>query len=177
MYEKVSDPADPRRCQTVTAYGQCLMIAVEGQQYCHVHARALNHAVEKEAVKNYRLQRWQQRVSEFAENDQVKSLREEIGITRMLLEEMFGFCTNSTELLLYSGRIADLVMKIEKLVVSCHRLEERTGLLLDKQAVVHLASSIVAIIGHEISDADVLERIAGEIAGVILKQSMEKGEL
>jgi hypothetical protein len=125
--------------------------------------------VNNAAIRNYRLQRWRQRVGEMADSSSVKSLREEIGILRVVLEEMLNQCTDTTELLLYSHRISDLVMKVEKLVTSCDKLENRLGLLLSKDAVLQLATTYVQIINNHVTDPEVIESISTEMLEVTEK--------
>jgi hypothetical protein len=135
-----------------------------------------NHAMKKkeEASKRlYRLAKWQGRINEIADHEGVKSLREEIGILRMMLEETMGRCQDQTDLLLYSSKISDLVMKIEKVVSSCHRLEASTGMLLDKAAALHLASVMVEIISEYVNDDSAIDSIAGKIVQAIGSQQSE----
>jgi len=130
-----------------------------------------NKAIEaqnRESVRNYRLTKWENRVRDFAKSGGVKSLREEIGILRMVLEETINKCENNVDLLLYAHKISDLVLKIEKLVSSCHRLENSMGMLLDKSAALHLAGQIVEIIGNHITDSDIVDNVANDIARVLL---------
>lgn len=152
------------RCTATHKHIQCPYIKVEGANGCPRHSAVHDHIrEERENLKNYRLTKWKHRVGELANTPNVKSLREEIGILRMILEEMLEGCNDRIELLLYSSRISDLVMKIEKLVVSCDKLENRMGLLLDKQSVLFLATQYIEIINNHIEDVTVLESINEEI--------------
>lgn len=163
----VTEDDDPSRCQANAASGQCRMIAVEGRPYCRVHAGPGNRTASREEQRNYRLSKFQARVEAFADNDQIKSLREEIGITRMLIEELVNQCNDNTQLVLHSNRISDLIMKAEKLVTSCHRIEASTGLLLDKGAIMQLANVLVDIISRYIKDETHLNRISTQIIQAI----------
>lgn len=160
---------DPRRCQANTANGQCLIQAVKDSSYCVMHGGSGQDKSNKEKMlKQYRLAQWQQRVDEFSDSSSVKGLREEIGISRMLLETVILQCKDATDLLLYSSKITDLVSKIEKLVVSCNRLESSMGMMLDKTAALHLASQIVSIISEHVTDGSVIDVIANDITLAIL---------
>jgi len=156
------DPND--RCKATVKDGQCPYLSHAGTQHCPMHGSHTTIAAENlEVQRNYRLKRWQQRVNEFANNDQVKSLKEEVGILRMMLEEMINKCTDTTDLMLYAHRISDLVMKIERVVVSCDKLENRMGLLLSKDAVLQLAGTYVNIINTHVEDATIIELISEEM--------------
>lgn len=172
--EKVSDPADPRRCQCMVKSQQCPFKAEEGLTVCAMHKASADQNEEIKNANMYRLAKWQARVNEFAENDKVKSLRDEIGISRMLLEEIISKCDDSNSLILYSTKIADLVTRIEKLVSSCHRLESATGMLLDKSTALGIGMKIVDIISKYINDEAVIEKIGNDIVKDILCYSPVK---
>ena len=165
---------DPCRCQGVTGKGQCQIRAIEGSNFCPMHAGAGSRTLEREKLRNFRLTKWQGRINEFADNDAAKSLREEIGILRMMLEESLNKCRDSHDLILSSGRISDLVLKIEKLVVSCHRLEEKTGMLLDKTAILQLAGTIIECIAKHNIPEDVLSKISDEIIVAVASVKTEQ---
>lgn len=169
-YQRVSDPASPARCQGVTPKGQCQMVRMPQSQFCRAHVGCI--ANKGAAMRNYRVGKWQQRMEELADNNQVKSLREEIGVCRMMLEEIVNRCGDGQELVMFSNKIADLVMKIEKLVVSCHKLEERTGMLLDRTSALYLATRIVDLVGREVTDEEALNRIASGIVDAIVTSKM-----
>ena len=148
------------RCIITVKHGQCPYLKSGEGNYCEQHGANKGRLTKSNEIqRNYRLQRWQQRISDFADNDQIKSLREEVGILRMMMEEMLNKCESTTDLLLYSSRIADVAMKIEKLVVSCDKLENRMGMLLSKRAVLQLAGEYVQIINMHITDPEVMEQI------------------
>lgn len=158
------------RCEATVKSGQCPYKKARGTNHCEMHgANSGENARRVEVARNYRLQRWQQRVGELADNQSIKSLREEVGILRMLLEEMLNQCETSLDLLLYSQKMSDLVMKIEKLVTSCDKLENRMGLLLDKNSVLQLAATYVQIINNYVPDPDIIESISQEMAQVTLQ--------
>jgi len=160
---------DPNRCQGVGQGGQCPFKAEEGSKFCLRHGgNKAEGSRNKAIVRNYRLTEWRARVFEFADNDQIKSLREEIGILRMTLEAVLNACRSNTDLLIQSNRINMLTDKVERLVVSCHKLEERTGALLDKQAILSLADQLVTIIG-ECVPPDKLTSVAEKIITTIVK--------
>lgn len=172
-FERVA-PDDPRRCQATFKLGQCPYKAVDGASNCPMHGgNSTVRAQEAQNKKMYRLAKWKERMSEFADDANVKSLREEIGILRILMEETVNMCQDSQTLLMYSSKISDMAMKLEKLVSSCHRLEASTGMLLDKQAALQLASVIVKIIGEHVTDEDKIDAISSEIITAIVQTRLE----
>lgn len=170
--------SDPERCQGIIAHGQCDHKAIPGKQFCAVHISSTLRHEERKSQRNYRIAKYQARLEEFADNSQVKSLREEIGLLRMLMEEQMNSCQSQTDLLIASSKISDLVLKIEKVVTSCHRLEKSTGALLDKSAAIQLTSTFVQIIAEEVNDTEVVERISNRMISEIqnLKPSSLDGD-
>lgn len=152
------------RCIATVKSGQCPYCKEGGTDYCPMHGA--NKGIIKangEVQRNYRLTRWKDRVGQLADNDQIKSLREEIGILRMIMEEILNKCEDSTDLLMASHRISDVAMKIEKLVISCDKLESRMGQLLSKTAIVQLAGTYVQIINNHVNDPEIIEQISEEM--------------
>lgn len=111
----------------------------------------------------YRLQVWQQRLSEFSESSDAVSLKQEIGILRVTLEAILNKCTKSSDLLLYSNKISDLAVKIEKLISSSHRIERTLGTLMDKTTALSFAESVVEIITEFIEDPAAIDAISNRI--------------
>ena len=151
-----------QRCHgSALKYGQCPFLKEEGSDYCIRHGG--HHAAKnkkEQALRNYRLTKWKARVGELAESDGIKSLREEVGILRVIMEEMLNKCEDANDLLLYSTRMADLVMKIEKVVVSCDKMEGKMGMLLHRDSVLQLAGEFVTIISEHIDDMSVIDEIS-----------------
>jgi hypothetical protein len=149
-YERVKDD-DPRRCQSNNSRGQCQIAKAPGSDYCILHGGHRNNQ-KKQRLNNYRLDKWHQRVNEMANSDGIKSLRDEIGILRMVLEEQLNQIQDATQLIVMSHAISDLILKIEKVVFSCHRIEKSMGDLINRSDVVNLASQIIGILEAELAD-------------------------
>ena len=160
--DKIHHPNE--RCESTVKSGQCPFLKIQGTNKCVMHGANKTSLVHKNEVKrNYQLKRWQQRVAELADSDTIKSLREEIGILRMVMEEILNKCDDSFDLLMNSQRISDVAMKIEKLVVSCDKLEGRMGQLISKRAIIQLASDYVRVINNHIQDPETIEAISVEL--------------
>jgi hypothetical protein len=153
--ERINDPADADRCQAMDAYGQCRNKAVKNGTVCMVHGGDKQlQSQELTKIRNFRLTKWQAQLDAKTDSSVIKSLREEIGILRILLEERMNRCDDVTDLMLQSGPISDLVMKIERVVGSCHKLEGSMGQLLDKQALLNFASNVITIISEVLDGQD-----------------------
>ncbi len=164
-WERIKDEDDPRRCQGVRpSQGQCTNVRVEGSEYCPAHGgNKAFQAAEKAGLRNYRLTKFKQRIQELGTSSHIISLRDEIGILRILIEEKINRCDDEVDLIMMSGPLSDLLMKSEKLVTSCNRLETKLGGLLDKTKVIQLAQTIVQIISKHLNDEQLLEAISEDI--------------
>ena len=164
------DENDPNRCVASDRNGQCEYKAVEKDdgkgyfKYCPRHNHQAAKIYENEKIRNYRLDQHRSRVNEFADNEQVKSLREEIGICRLLLETTFNRFKTDTELVMGSNKIQSLVSDIDKLVNSCHKLEISTGQLLDQEVLKEISNAIIKIVAEETSP-----EVSGKIGGRIME--------
>ena len=161
MAEKVTDHADPERCQAVTKNGQCPSRSTPERKYCLAHGGTPD---TRTGLRNYRLTKWRSVVEEQAASPAIKSLRDEIGILRVLMQERLNRIDDTNDLILQSGPISDLVLKIERLVAYCHRLEGSLGQTLDKTAVLNFAGIVIGILQTALSDQPkVLAIVADEI--------------
>ena len=157
----------PLRCQYVHPQGQCVNKVVPGTERCPLHVATSANLLKESIKRNYRLAKLQDRVNDFADNPQVKSLREEVGILRLVLEEIVNRCQDGSDIILFAPRISEMVLRIEKLVSSCHRLEHQTGLLIDKAGAINIAIQIIEKVSVHVTDPDVLEKIGNDIELII----------
>ncbi len=162
--KRVPYAEDPNRCQSNDSRGQCWNQAIPPSEYCPVHgANNAIAAAERASLTNYRLTKWNAQLQRMSTNPGIKSLRDEIGILRMIMEEKLNQCGTPAELMLQSGPLSDLVMKITAVVKSCHSLEGSMKQLLDKQAILQFAGTVITIITNHIEDEEVIGKIAKEI--------------
>ncbi len=169
IHRKVKED-DPNRCQSVMGgKGQCNNAQVPGSLVCMIHGGGQqNNKNIAEAKRNYRLTIYRDRVNAFADNEQVKSLREEIGITRLMLESLMERCPDLEDLLLRSDQISKIVTQITSLVMCCQKLEEKSGSLLDKTQLFVISEAFVKIISDHVTDPDALEVISNKIQQVLI---------
>jgi len=131
-------------------------------------------SAKESSLRQYRLTKWQGKLNRFVDTPIIKSLRDEIGILRILLEERLNQTNDVQDLILQSGPISDLVLKIEKVVTSCHKLEDRMGQHLDKAAVIQLAGRFVRVISDELSDQpDRVDAISHKLLEIIQEEKNE----
>lgn len=165
---RITDHDDPERCQAITSAGQCKLKAMPNCVCCKAHGGARQtKSQEQYRLKNYRLAKFASKVGEKSNSDGLKSLTDEVGILRLLIEEMVGQCDDTTELIIRAGPLSDLIMKAEKLVTSCDRLDARMGNLVNKDKILLFARLVIEIISDEIDNSDILDIISTKILSAL----------
>lgn len=160
---KVMFEGDPRRCQATIRDGQCPHTVIEGTTHCERHTSG-NNRQSRDPLANYQFSKqFHGKIKDFAECEDIKSLRGEIGVLRLMLQSVINNCNNEDELTLQADRITRLVGEINKCVVNCQKLEESTGQLLDKTVVVNIGAMIVGVIDKYVPDKALLDVIGQEI--------------
>lgn len=159
----VSDPADPRRCKASAGDSQCRDVAAPGADYCLCHQGV--DQTNAQSTRLYLLAKAdsQRRLLQLADHEEIRSLREEIAIIRMLIEGRMNLIKNDNDLLIQSGAINSLVLTIERLVKSAHTIEQNLGILLSKSAVISLGQTICKIIVEELDGIERYEEIVDSI--------------
>ena len=135
--------------------------------FCTHHGGVVSDsALQKKAANVYRLQLFQARVDQFSTDPDIKNLRGEISILRLLIETKLNQCNDDYDLMLQSASIATLVTQASALVTSCHRIETLTGHLLDKQSLAEFAVKVVEIITNEV-EPEQADNIANKIIAAL----------
>lgn len=174
--KRAPHPGHPNRCGASAGKNQCPNLSVELQDgsfgtRCLAHGgNTQQAAAERKSIRNYRLTQWQAELERHASSPQIKSLRDEVGLLRMVLETRLNQINDKMELSRQSHTISDMVMKIEKAVVSCQKVEGMTGQMLDKQDVAEFGSRIIAIIHSHVQDPETLAAISEEILHLVTSE-------
>jgi hypothetical protein len=155
------------RCEHTSKSGQCYHNAVEGSKFCADHSRDPQAGQKRQYMLNKAI--YQQRYSAFAESDDLRTLKDEIAILRMVMQERLNMIGSDSEMLASCGQIASLAVTIERLVKSCHTLESRLGSLLAKPTLLGIANDMVQILLQELADQPNYEILVDKISERILK--------
>lgn len=164
--ERAPSPDHPRRCQAVNARGQCNNLASEGSSYCAAHG---GNKAREAAAKATRYQNsvLGTKILLLTQDPEYKSLKDEVALLRALLQTVLESIHDAGDIIIHSGMIADLVSRVERTVVSCHKLDQSLGSTLDRGAILKFAGMIVDILSSELADTEQLNRIAAKIANII----------
>ena len=167
--EKIKRMDDPMRCQAVNRFGQCLNKATKEGGFCPAHGG--NRAVDSQKAETkrlYNLSKYRARLAELdAPNQHVKNLREEIGILRIVMEEIVNSCDGPVDILAHAPKLSDLATKIGKLVTACHQIDKSLGQYLDKNVVVQIAQELVQVIAGVVKDPAELEKVIEEVEEIL----------
>lgn len=71
----------------------------------------------------------------------------------------------------YSSKISELIRDSQSLVRSIHHMDERLGMMMDKDRVMQIGQNIVEIIAEYIKDPVILEKIGERIGDLFLESS------
>lgn len=132
------------------------------------HAKRIN----KESRRMYDLATYNGDIDRFSKAKEIRSLKEEVGISRMILERILKSIDpkNIAMMLARFPQINQSIKTIESLVVQCNKFDITAGQMLDKADVARLSSEIVKIVAEEIEDQVTLERIADRVAKLFEEQ-------
>jgi len=167
--EKMDNQDDPMRCQGITSNGQCLNKATVQGGYCPSHG-GNNQIIQqkKKRQRLYDLTKYRARLDKMDDDNQnVKNLREEIGICRIVMEEVINNCQGPVDMLSHAPKISDLATKIGKLVSQCHNIDKSLGQYMDKNDIVQIAQEFVQVISGVVKDPDDLGTIIEGIKDVL----------
>lgn len=162
-----TDNSVTRRCQATNKDKQCARLCDDGFDYCSFHNSGQIIKLKKDETRNYLLTRWRAEVDHYANHSQVKSLREEIGILRLLMQTTLNKCLDENDLLIHTPRIMELTQRLERTIDTCNRLEEKTQFLVDKTQIIMLAEQILMIFSEFVPDTNILGKVAARIQEAI----------
>lgn len=169
--QKVTDPADPNRCQSNTGGGdQCWYESLPESKYCHRHDNGRDLAEQKH-TRGYLLAQAADRTRLATVSDHlepVKALRESIALLTIMIEKRWNLVRNDGDLLQACGPLNTMLQNMERLVTSCHKIEQNLGLLLARQAIMSLARQMVEVIIDELEGIDDYEAIVDRITARLI---------
>jgi len=167
--ERVNVEDDPRRCVGSAREMQCRYQAMEGSDRCPACLHDQGRSVVEANRRQYLLTdpRYQSRLLELSTAEEVKSLRDEVAIARLLVEERLNKIKTDQDLFTACGSINALLLTIERLVSKSHILEQNLGQLYHKSTVVQLMQAFVEIVDEEVrplkGGVEAIDRIVEKI--------------
>ena len=167
--QRVTDLADPRRCKGASLDGQCQNFAEEGSDYCRVHGG--KDLAPARRLKQYLLTKAQdrERLAQFAENDALKTLREEVVVALGQLERRLSLANRSdAEFLAAYPEVERSLRLLAGLKKDNFSLEQKTGAMLSREQGFALVRLMLEIIVDELEGIAGYEQIVERITMRIL---------
>ncbi len=149
--QRVTDLADPRRCKGSSVDGQCQNIAEEGSDYCRAHGGESQAPARR--LKQYLLTKAQdrERLAQLAENDALKTLREEVVVALGQLERRLSLANRSdAEFLAAYPEVEKSLKTLAELKKSNFALEQKSGATLSREQGFALVRQVIEIIVDEL---------------------------
>ncbi len=156
------------RCEYIYSAGQCTEEALEQDKYCSLHTHV---DPEKHQKRLYNLLKYKYRTryEQIGDHEALRSLRDEVSIAKMMLEETLNAIQNDAEFLASRANLAQQLATVEKLVVSMVKMETSLGTLLAKPTLLKIAADIVRILLEKLQDVPNHELIIDTISAEIMK--------
>ena len=165
--QRVTSFDDPNRCQAGGRMGQCPMVKTPNSNYCPRHSGSLTEIrLAKKDTELYKLSVYKDRLAQFSTGDGVIGLRNEIGIMRILIEEMVNQIQGPNDVIIYSAKIGDLISKLNRLVTDAHKLEATLSSTIDASKLNQICDGIGEIIAPLLTP-DQLSSVAARIGLLI----------
>lgn len=162
---------NPNRCQFVMPSGQCCKESVEGTERCLRHGGKPHDALKSYLITCKYLGDSPNR---HLAAQELKSLREEIALTRAMVETRLNMVQSEAEFIASMPVFQGFMNTINALVTSCHQMEVKLGVLLSKAALLSLAQKMVETISSNLEGIpgrdEIVEKIASQIVELVLAQ-------
>lgn len=161
--ERVTDLADPRRCKGGTLNGQCLNTTPPGSEFCTRHA-GIDRTPARD-LRQYLLAKAsdQTRLAQLSESEGLKSLRDEVAIAVGMLERRINLLQDDADFIRSCGQLNMLLLTIERLKKSSQALEERSGAMISRNAILRVGQQICQAIVNRLEGVPNYEQLVDVI--------------
>ena len=170
--ERVTDEADPDRCHAPSNDGQCMNRAEPGSHHCRAHGG--QDLAKIEDKRGYLLAKADEKTRLASISDElepVKELRDTIALLHLMIERRWNMVKSDADHLAACGPLNQMFQNMDRLVNSCHKIEQNLGALLAKNAILSLAKQMVEVIVEELEGIDnyeyIVDRITERLIGLI----------
>ena len=162
-----------KQCQSLANGNPCYYEKVEGSDYCAMHGgQTAVREKQKQEMYDLRKSKWLKQIAddklnEFSRGKNKFSLAEELGILRIVLQEILGTCTDSTQLMRHNQKISSTIAQTERIILSSLKLDQKLGQLVSKDEMITIAQALVGCIQIEIQDANKIKSIVERFEKVL----------
>lgn len=169
---RVTDLADPQRCQGKAPDGQCRNKREVGSDYCYICGHGFSMAkVEDLRMYNLTEARSRHRLAELIEHNPVAALKDVIALARRLLEKRHNIIRSDDDFLIAYRDLNMLQLTVERVVKSANLIEQNLDVLLGKPNALRFGQQVIHIVADELQGIDdymgVVQRIADQTIHLI----------
>lgn len=160
---------DPRRCKGMSNGSQCLFRAVEGGDYCTIHGgNTIELKNKKKEIYDLRKTRYLQEFRRMSENSFWRSNREEVGILRVILQELLQKCESQNDIYVNASKMSDIISKINKLLETSLKIDEKLKALISEEKMYEIAQLLVDAVFKIIEDPIKCTTIAEKFEEILI---------
>jgi hypothetical protein len=144
--QRVTDLADSNRCKSSGPSGQCLNRAEDGSNYCTCHC-GVNQAPARQ-LRKYMLATAEDQglLDRYTDDAELKSLREEIALTRVMIQNVVRAAKTEAEKINAYSRVNSYMLTLERLMKTGHSLDQSLGQLVGKADLLALGKQLYQIV-------------------------------
>ena len=161
--ERVNELDDPNRCKASIGEMQCMNVAAPGSDNCTIHSGTDKAQLLDKRAYLLAQAHDQAKLARFAESEQIKSLRDEIALARMMVERHWNMIKNDNDFINRAPSINSLLLTIERLIKSSHSIEQSLKTLLGREHVIAFGQMVVQIVMDELQTLPNYEVITDRI--------------
>lgn len=177
--ERVTDPADPRRCKAIVRGGQCTNVSVGDSNYCMAHGGPIARAEEIDrCVYELAHARSQGRLEELTKHDPTSFLYDVTSLAVRLLEKMDRVTQTDIDFVTTYSDINALILVVQKLKRSTIKIQQSSTNLVPKQSLRDfrhiLVRALQAEVGSHPRGPEIITRVSDHIDDLIRYVSNEE---
>lgn len=139
---------DDPRCEAVNVQGAtCPYKPVPGSMYCSHHggrAHELAKVERQKSLYSFHQTQYLQQIEAIESNPRSRSLRDEIGLTRIILQRIIDTCESDNDYILRSGEIQSVIKTLESLMKTAFVLDKETKELMTRDEAKQLAAKLLS---------------------------------
>lgn len=150
---------DDVQCVAILRSGkQCKFAAEEGATHCRRH-----RPLKGQARVNYATAMAMPSIPP----SQLFDLRAEVDLLKRLIGARAGLIRDENTLVLYSGQLADMISRAQKLIDGAVRLETERGELLPKAKALELIGNVMSVVADVVKDVALIDEIHDRILDLL----------
>ena len=153
---------------SLTTCQHCDRIAVPGFDFCDSHGGGSNYKFNNERIARA--------VSKKKNSDTLFSLRDDVAILRVTLEETLNGQGEDEGLQAVSGLVVSQIEAITRTLTACQKLEIISSTVMSMDEVTALLNDIAEIVAVHVDDVEVIKNIALGVGDRLEKLKQDQRE-